>query len=654
MLFTAVTRPGAAGARAESDGMAASPQSHGNGRLVELDALRGIAASLVMLFHYTTQYDRLYGHETAPLLTLPWGHYGVNLFFMISGFVIFLTLHRIQRPLDFLVSRFSRLFPAFWAAVAITFLAMTLLPLPGKSVGPAAAVLNLFMIHGLVRIPHVDSVYWTLEVELIFYAWALLLYRLGRLDRVHAVLATALMLRLVYFAADRYAGVRLSTMLGHLMILSYIPWFICGIMIYRRTAMTAVSPRADRLVLAAAIAVLAMVEGVGIGLLAAALSLTLWLAATERLPWLANPVLAWLGAISYTLYLLHENIGWTVILRLERAGADTNLAILAAVGLTLLLATTLTYLLERPAMVWLRRRYRQQTKPAKPTAALPVGLAVGLFAFAGLAYAWHASHPKQPARDPAAAIYHPAATEAVPCHGAALQPSLRILVLGQSNAGNHGEATAPATASGGDFYFEGHCFHSNGPVPGATGQGGAIWPLLARPLTEAIGLPVQFAVFAVDATKIEDWIRSGPVHDRLIAALDDQRRHGFVPDLVLWQQGEADARAMTSSRRYRQQFSDLVTLLRSHGITAPIMVALSTRCRSTSDEPVRSALLSAAHAEPGVILGPDTDVLDGRFRHDGCHFSEAGLAAAADLWLSAIRNAPPDIRTPNAAPWNKS
>jgi len=67
-------------------------------RLVELDALRGIAATLVMLFHYTSQYERLYGHEAAPAFTVPWGHYGVNLFFMISGYVIFMTLHRIRQP----------------------------------------------------------------------------------------------------------------------------------------------------------------------------------------------------------------------------------------------------------------------------------------------------------------------------------------------------------------------------------------------------------------------------------------------------------------------------------------------------------------------------------------------------------------------------
>ena len=82
------------------------------GRLQELDALRGLAALVVVLFHYTSRYDVVFGHNSAPLVSAPWGHFGVNLFFGISGFVIFMTLGRTQTPADFIVSRFSRLYPA--------------------------------------------------------------------------------------------------------------------------------------------------------------------------------------------------------------------------------------------------------------------------------------------------------------------------------------------------------------------------------------------------------------------------------------------------------------------------------------------------------------------------------------------------------------
>lgn len=330
-------------------------------RLVELDALRGVAATLVMLFHYTTQYDRLFGYGSPPTFALPWGHYGVNLFFIISGFVIFMTLHRVKRPMDFVVSRFSRLFPPFWVAVAVTFLLTHALNLPGKTVDIATAAMNLFMIHGLFRIPHVDSVYWTLEIELIFYAWALILYRIGRLDKVHLAMTVLLGLRLVYFLADKFVGVDLPWIISHLLILPYIAWFACGIMIYRLTQISSDAPRQDVLVLFAAIILLGVADGVGIGLLAASLSALLWLAAKGHLQILSNPILAWLGAISYTLYLLHENIGWGVIMQAQKAGIGANQSIFIAISVALVMATALTRLVERPAMKWLRERYRART-----------------------------------------------------------------------------------------------------------------------------------------------------------------------------------------------------------------------------------------------------------------------------------------------------
>jgi peptidoglycan/LPS O-acetylase OafA/YrhL len=80
--------------------------AHAPLRIIELDALHGIAALVVVLFHYIDWYDKVRGHSTDPLFWLPWGELGVQLFFVISGFVIFMTLQRSKRPMDVVVSRF--------------------------------------------------------------------------------------------------------------------------------------------------------------------------------------------------------------------------------------------------------------------------------------------------------------------------------------------------------------------------------------------------------------------------------------------------------------------------------------------------------------------------------------------------------------------
>lgn len=340
------------------NGLSSAVPAAKTSRLAELDALRGVAAVLVMLFHFTTRYDQLFGHASPPVFSLPWGHYGVNLFFMISGFVIFLTLHRIQQPMDFVVSRFSRLYPAFWVAVAVTFLLTRWLDLPDKTVSLNTALINLLMFHGLFKIPSVDGVYWTLEIELLFYFWAIVVYRIGLLDRIHSALLLLFALWLGYFVANKFWGVEFSYTLSHLLILPYIAWFGCGIMLYRRTYLRDQSPVLDLAVLVAAWLLLGIVDGVGTGLLALGLSAWMYATALGRLPVLANPVLVWLGTISYTLYLLHENIGWGLMLQMQRFGVGTELSIGAAIVIALAMATLLSRTVERPVMRWIRDRYK--------------------------------------------------------------------------------------------------------------------------------------------------------------------------------------------------------------------------------------------------------------------------------------------------------
>jgi peptidoglycan/LPS O-acetylase OafA/YrhL len=86
-------------------------------RLQGLDALRGIAAIAVVLTHYTFGFSIfIQAHRPGLLFNVINGHFGVNLFFIISGFVIFMTLERSANLSDFSISRFARLWPAYLAS----------------------------------------------------------------------------------------------------------------------------------------------------------------------------------------------------------------------------------------------------------------------------------------------------------------------------------------------------------------------------------------------------------------------------------------------------------------------------------------------------------------------------------------------------------
>ena len=131
-------------------------------RLKEIDVLRGLAAIWVVLSHYQPHWA-LYLGPTFVLVPNLAGRYAVLLFFVISGFVIFMTLDRCKTVLDFAVLRFSRLYPAYWAALGIsTVISIVLF---GSTLWPGGVLTNATMFQEFFGFPNTDVVFWSLTVR---------------------------------------------------------------------------------------------------------------------------------------------------------------------------------------------------------------------------------------------------------------------------------------------------------------------------------------------------------------------------------------------------------------------------------------------------------------------------------------------------------
>ncbi len=353
-----------------ADGIPPVPEAKTPPRVLELDALRGLAALAVLAFHYTTFYAQQVGHADPLPFGFAAGNYGVHLFFLISGFVIFMTLERTRTAMDFVVSRFSRLFPAYWAAIAVTAAVVYTIGMPGQRLPPGELALNLTMVQQFLGADHLDGSYWTLQVELFFYAQMLLWYVLGALRHVRWIICGWLLLAVVYAESTQHQ-LHFSWSLRELLIVRHIPFFALGILFYQ------VRERG-----AWRIPDLAMI-GLCLGAIAAALPPVFVLVAAVccaifalfvagMLRWLATPAFAALGAMSYSIYLLHQAIGFAVIHRLEAAGVPSLAAIPAATAIVLVLAAALTWGIERPAMRAIRTAWRSHHPPL-PAAYMKAG-----------------------------------------------------------------------------------------------------------------------------------------------------------------------------------------------------------------------------------------------------------------------------------------
>ena len=181
--------------------------------------------------------------------------------------------------------------------------------------------------------------------------------------------------------------------------------------------------------------------------------------------------------------------------------------------------------------------------------------------------------------------------------------------------------------------------HDPQPVPDGS-DGGSIWPPVGDALLQEFRVPIAFANVAVGGTATSQWMPGEPLHKRLV---ETGKTLGHFR-AVLWQQGESDVIAKTTTEKY-------VANLRAIRRTAsaawrtqpPWLLAKSTLHPTVYNDPAGEGRIRAAIDEltsrPGFQAGPDTDKLDGLNRGDAKsrrHFSALGQKNAAAMWVEVI------------------
>jgi len=318
-----------------------------SGRLRALEGVRGLAVLLVFCVHY----DSLFGHYLPPgsaaralsqaLGTI--GNVGVDLFFVLSGYLLYGALRRRASGYGrFLWRRVERLYPTFLTTLALyLILGAKLAESPMQSSIYLAQ--NVALLPGIFPIRPIIGVAWSLSYEMFFYLvvpFVVLVLR-GRSERgrIGALVALA-----VAFALPWHAHVR-------------VVLFVAGMLVYELGDRL---PRPERLVVLAFLVSLALYWWLDGFVIVRYLVLFVpfgWLVACALAPGRLNRAfswtpLRWLGNISYSYYLIHGLALHATALALARVVAPFPLLYALALPLgvlaTLVAATLLFALVERP------------------------------------------------------------------------------------------------------------------------------------------------------------------------------------------------------------------------------------------------------------------------------------------------------------------
>ena len=343
-------------------------------RVYGLDSLRGFAGLSVVSYHFVREYGVTFNDGAQQAWMDRYAHYGVEIFFIISGFVMFLTLSRSPSLWRFIVARIARLAPAFYCCLVITTVVMALHPLPQLPCPTALKLAaNLTMAPELLGHEPMDWSYWTLGYEFVFYAMiGTLFVRRGMRHIDWYCLAW-----MAASAVTQLAMAHIPQRVGEVLLIGYGQFFIIGIALYRFHV-----GQATRLT-ALALMVAIGLSGFGAswraptpGWLYCAVTLILtglaWLAITDRIPRLIRTPFAWVATISFPLFLIHQFVGYQIIAALRAAGhphwASAAIATLCSVAMAVLIYR----FVELPARPWIRRilapRKKIEMAPATPGA----------------------------------------------------------------------------------------------------------------------------------------------------------------------------------------------------------------------------------------------------------------------------------------------
>jgi len=363
-------------------------------RIETLDGLRAVAVMGVILYHYFVRFSGIDGEDTlypyanayAEFPIAKYGFMGVQLFFVISGFVIALTLERCRTMSEFYLRRFARIWPPLLVCSIITVIAL-------HAIDTDFAIQRRSMLLDFIpsltttsprlwrwlnpNIKYIDGAYWSLFVEARFYIAAAILYHWsarGKFLRNYIVFAaTGILLATLcrallrdekwYFAIDG------------LFYPEHTLWFAAGILYYELWNGTLRRMEALRLLVLGFAPLVYMLSTAHpdssiVALAMTSLLILLVFGAFVMRPKLLAPLrsrpVLWLGTTSYSVYLLHQNVGLEFISLIPRELPSWLQLVLVGVvfGALLIFARAIYVFIEQGGKSLVLRNLLRWTLPA--------------------------------------------------------------------------------------------------------------------------------------------------------------------------------------------------------------------------------------------------------------------------------------------------
>jgi len=328
-----------------------------NERIQSLDFLRGIAACAVMLFHYTARTSIFLSDGNPLRIAGSYGHFGVEIFFVLSGFVIpysmYASSYKISLLGKFLLKRSIRIEIPYLVVIVLEVALIYISSLtPWKSGVSERLEMNNILLHagylnGILEKPWLIPVFWTLAIEFQFYLLIAILFPLftrpSVLTRISIVAGIA---TLSFICPQPY------------LFFSHALFFLIGIVAFMRACK--IIPFREFILLSAGILLLLFLQQGPVYFFIVVLTTIVILFLKPDWKWAS-----FLGMISYSVYLIHVPFGGRLLMLTQMFVHNEWIKSLLIVGFlaSTVLAAWLFYLfIEKPSVILSKRITYKKTR----------------------------------------------------------------------------------------------------------------------------------------------------------------------------------------------------------------------------------------------------------------------------------------------------
>lgn len=293
---------------------------------ITLDIVRGIAALLIILFHWTYRFNEhplitIEGIAVKFPIVVSWGYGAIVTFFMLSGFLVgrYITNDNTT-GYSYLTGRLVRLYPTFWCGVIITTLLVYCL-WDNISISYREFILNLTMLPALFHAKSIDGAYWTMQTEL-FFSFLFFLVLCFYNVRIKCISLIILLVTTAIINYLNYAGININGMISIILIPQYFYMFLAGSAVYGIFNNARIYSIIT-LLLCFINVIFCYVPSTYIIFFLITLSILLLIPIIDHTIDPNNKIvksIQWIAKISYPLYLTHQMIGFAIIRILVKMG----------------------------------------------------------------------------------------------------------------------------------------------------------------------------------------------------------------------------------------------------------------------------------------------------------------------------------------------